>query len=113
MLSSAAVEAQDAPRTKPAKREETMPKFVIERDMPAVGKLSPAELKGASQTSCDVLRAQGPEIQWIHSYVTDDKIYCVYQASDEALIRDHAARAGFPANKISQVRSIIDPSTAE
>ncbi len=90
-----------------------MPQFVIEREMPGVGKLSGAELKGASQTSCSVLRDLGPEIQWVHCYVTDDKIYSIYRAPSEDLIRRHAETAGFPANSISQVRSTIDPTTAE
>ncbi|WP_413988348.1 DUF4242 domain-containing protein [Labrys okinawensis] len=90
-----------------------MPKFVIERDMPGVGGLTRPELQGASQKSCAVLGALGPQIQWIHSYVTDDKIYCVYLAPDEAMVREHAKRAGFPANKVSQVRTIIEPMTAE
>jgi hypothetical protein len=90
-----------------------MPQFVIEREMPGVGSLGSDDLKGASQTSCSVLRDMGPEIQWVHSYVTDDKIYCVYRAPNEAMIRDHAERGGFPANKISQVRNVIDPTTAE
>ena len=90
-----------------------MPQFVIERNMPGVGKLGVEDLKGASQTSCSVLRDLGSEIQWVHSYVTDDKIYCVYRAPDEELIREHAERGGFPANKISRVHTIIDPTTAE
>lgn len=90
-----------------------MPQFVIERNMPGVGGLSPGELQGASQTSCLVLRDLGPDIQWVQSYVTDDKIYCVYRAPSEDLIRDHAQKAGFPANTISQVRAMIDPTTAE
>lgn len=90
-----------------------MPQFVIEREMPGVGKLSAAELKGASQASCGVLRDLGPEIQWVHSYVTDDKIYCVYRAPSEELIRRHADTAGFPANRIAEVRATIDPTTAE
>lgn len=90
-----------------------MPKFVIEREMPGAGKLSPNELKAASQKSCGVLRQLGSEIQWVHSYVTDDKLYCVYIAPDEAMIRKHAEMGGFPANAISEVRSIIDPTTAE
>jgi hypothetical protein len=81
--------------------------------MPGVGALSQPELKGASQKSCTVLGALGPQIQWIQSYVTDDKIYCVYLAADEGMIREHAQRAGFPANRISQVRNIIEPMTAE
>jgi Protein of unknown function (DUF4242) len=90
-----------------------MPKFIIEREMPRVGKLSDTEFQGAAQKSCDVLRAMGPEVQWIESYVTGDKIYCVYHAADEKLIREHAERSGFPANKISKVERVIDPTTAE
>ncbi|HVX65752.1 MAG TPA: DUF4242 domain-containing protein [Bryobacteraceae bacterium] len=90
-----------------------MPKFVIERDIPGVGKLSLDELRNVSQKSCSVLRELGPQVQWIHSYVTDDKMYCIYLAPDEAAVREHARRGGFPANRISQVRSIVDPATAE
>ena len=90
-----------------------MPQYVIERDMPGVGDIGENELKGASQTSCSVLRDLGPEIQWVHSYVTDDKIYCIYRAPSEDLIRRHAEQAGFPANRISEVRATIDPTTAE
>ena len=90
-----------------------MPKFVIEREIPGAGKLSPDQLQGISQTSCGVLRKMGPQIQWIESYVTDDKIYCVYIAPDEEAVREHAKQGGFPANRISQVRSMIDPTTAE
>jgi hypothetical protein len=90
-----------------------MPKFVIERDMPQVGGLSDADMRGAAQQSCDVLRSMGPEIQWIESYVTADKIYCVYYAADESLVREHAERAGFPANRISRIVRMIDPSTAD
>jgi hypothetical protein len=90
-----------------------MPQFVIEREMPGVGGLDAAALKGASQGSCSVLRDLGPEIQWVHSYVTDDKIYCIYRAPDEALVREHAQRAGFPANSVARVRATIDPTTAE
>jgi hypothetical protein len=90
-----------------------MPQYVIERDMPGVGSLGPSDLKGASQTSCSVLRDLGPEIQWVHSYVTDDKIYCIYRAPNEDIIREHAQKGGFPANSIKQVRSTIDPTTAE
>jgi len=90
-----------------------MPQFVIEREMPGVGGLSGADLKGASQTSCSVLRDLGPEIQWVHSYVTDDKIYCIYRAPSEELIRQHADTAGFPANSISQVRTTIAPAGSE
>ena len=90
-----------------------MPEFVIERNMPGVGALSAEQLKGASQTSCAVLRDLGPEIQWVHSYVTDDKIYCIYRAPNEAIIREHAQKGGFPADAISRVRTVIDPTTAE
>ena len=90
-----------------------MPQFVIEREMPGVGRLGSSDLQGASQTSCTVLRDLGPDIQWVQSYVTDDKIYCVYRAPSEDLIRKHAETAGFPANSISQVRAMIDPTTAE
>ena len=90
-----------------------MPKYVIERDLPGAGKLSQAELKAVSQKSCSVLAGLGPKIQWLHSYVTDDKIYCVYQAENEAIIREHAKQGGFPANRISQVRNVIEPATAE
>lgn len=90
-----------------------MPKFVIERDIPGAGKLSPAELQGISEKSCSVLNKLGPQIQWVQSYVTDDKIYCVYIAPSEELVREHAKQGGFPANRISQVRTVIDPTTAE
>jgi hypothetical protein len=90
-----------------------MPKFVIEREIPKAGNLSAAELQSISLTSCSVLREMGPRIQWIESYVTDDKIYCVYIAPDEDTIRTHAQKGGFPANRISQVRSVIDPTTSE
>ena len=90
-----------------------MPKFVIERDLPGAGKLSADELQGVSQKSCGVLRDMGPQIQWIQSYVTDDKIYCVYVAPDEAAVRQHAEMGGFPANAVSEVRAVIDPTTAE
>ena len=90
-----------------------MPKFVIEREIPGVGKLLPEQLKAISQKSCGVLRQLGPEIQWLESYVTEDKIYCVYIAPDEAMIRKHAEIGEFPANSIAQIRTIIDPTTAE
>jgi hypothetical protein len=90
-----------------------MPQFIIEREMPGAGRLSPEELKSASQGSCSVLKQLGPEIQWVHSYVTDDKIYCVYRAPSEDLIRQHAVTAGFPVNSIAMVRTTIDPTTAE
>jgi hypothetical protein len=90
-----------------------MPKYVIEREIPGAGSLSPQDLQGISQTSCGVLRQMGPQIQWVHSYVTDDKVYCVYIAPNEDTIREHATQGGFPANRISEVKSIIDPTTAE
>ena len=90
-----------------------MPKFVIERELPGAGKLTSDQLTGISQKSCGVLRDLGPQIQWVESFVTDDKIYCVYIAPNEALIREHAARGGFPANRISEVRTMIDPTTSE
>jgi hypothetical protein len=89
-----------------------MPKFVIERDVPGAGRLSADELRGLSQRSCSVLRELGPEIQWLESYVTDDKLYCVYVATDASLIREHARRGGFPANRIAEVRCVIGPETA-
>jgi hypothetical protein len=90
-----------------------MPKYVIERDLPGAGKLSAAELQGVAQKSCGVLSEMGPQVQWLHSYVTDDKIYCVYIAPSEALVREHAQKGGFPANRVSQVRATIDPTTSE
>jgi Protein of unknown function (DUF4242) len=90
-----------------------MPKYVIEREIPGAGDLTAEQLTGVSQTSCNVLRNLGPEIQWVQSYVTGDKIYCVYIAPSEDLIREHAAQGGFPANSISEVKTIIDPTTAE
>ena len=90
-----------------------MPRYVIEREIPGAGKLSADELRGVSQKSCSVLQQLGPQIQWIESYVTADKIYCVYVAPNEEMIRQHATKGGFPANKISAVSSIISPTTAE
>ena len=90
-----------------------MPKYVIERDIAGAGNLSPEELQGISQKSCGVLRDLGPEIQWVQSYVTDDKVYCIYVAPSEEVIRKHAEQGGFPANRISRIHTIIDPTTAE
>ncbi len=90
-----------------------MPKFVIEREIPGVGKFSQADLQGISQKSCGVLSNMGPQIQWVHSYVTGDKIYCVYNAPNEEMVREHAQQGGFPANSVARVSSIIDPTTAE
>jgi len=90
-----------------------MPRFVIEREIPGAGQLSPTELHAISQKSCGVLRELGPQVQWVQSYVTGDKIYCVYIAPDEASVRKHAEMGGFPANVVAQVSSVIDPTTAE
>ena len=90
-----------------------MPKYVIERQIPGAGKLSADELKGISQVSCGVLGKMGSQIQWVHSYVTADKIYCIYNAPNEEMVREHAKLGGFPANSLSQVSAIIDPTTAE
>ena len=90
-----------------------MPKYVIERDIPGAGNLTSQELKGISQTSCGVLSNMGPQIQWLQSYVTGDKVYCVYIAPNVDVIREHAKQGGFPANRVSQVTTIIDPTTAE
>lgn len=90
-----------------------MPKYVIEREIPGAGKLSTQELKAISQKSCGVLSQMGPQVQWLQSYVTGDKVYCVYIAPNEELVREHARQGGFPANRVSQVTSVIDPTTAE
>ena len=90
-----------------------MPKFVIERDLPGAGSLNTQELNAISQKSCGVLRNMGPEIQWVHSYVTQDKIYCIYIAPDEKTVREHASQGGFPANRVSEIKTMIDPTTAE
>ncbi len=89
-----------------------MPKYVIERDIPGAGKLSAAELQAISQKSCGVLANMGPRIQWVESYVTDNKIYCIYIAPNEDMVLEHARQGGFPANRISQVKSVIDPTTS-
>jgi Protein of unknown function (DUF4242) len=90
-----------------------MPKYVIEREIPGAGKLTPEQLKGISQTSCGVLSNLGPQIQWLHSYVTGDKIYCVYIAPNEEMVREHAKQGGFPATAVNEVMTVIDPTTAE
>lgn len=90
-----------------------MPKYVIEREIAGAGKLTPEQLQGVSQKSCGVLKNLGPQIQWLESYVTDDKIYCLYIAPDEETVREHARQGGFPANRVSAVKAIIDPTTAE
>ena len=90
-----------------------MPQYIIERHIPGAGKLSPAELQGISQKSCGVLNQLGPQIQWLHSYVTGDKIYCVYRAPNEEMVREHARLGGFAADQVSEVKTVIDPGTAE
>jgi Nickel responsive protein SCO4226-like len=90
-----------------------MPKYVIEREIPGAGKLSPEQLHAIAEKSCVVLRELGPQIQWVQSYVTDDKIYCVYIAPNQEMVRKHAAQGGFPADRVSQVKAVIDPTTAE
>jgi Nickel responsive protein SCO4226-like len=90
-----------------------MPKYVIEREIPGAGAFTPEQLTAISQTSCGVLRNLGPEIQWVHSYVTADKIYCVYIAPNAEIVREHARQGGFPANRVEEVQSMIDPTTAE
>ena len=90
-----------------------MPKYVIEKEIPGAGKMTAEQLKAISQTSCGVLSKMGPQIQWVHSYVTDNKIYCIYNAPNEEMVREHAKQGGFPANSVSKVSAIIDPITAE
>jgi hypothetical protein len=90
-----------------------MPKYVIEREIPGAGNLSSAELQGVAQTSCNVLKEMGPQIQWVESYVTGDKVYCIYISPNEDMIREHAKQGGFPANRISEIKTTIDPTTSE
>jgi hypothetical protein len=90
-----------------------MPKYVIERDIPGAGNLSPEDLRAISQKSCSVLSSMGPQIQWLESFVTPDKLYCVYIAPNQDVVREHASRGGFPANRVSEVKRLIDPTTAE
>ena len=90
-----------------------MPQYLIERNIPGAGKLTASELKGISQKSCGVLNEMGPQIQWVHSYVTADQIYCVYRAPNEEMVREHARRGGFPADRVSEIKTTIDPTTAE
>ena len=106
--------AQNAPVTSKSKTKNAteMKTFLIEREIPGAGKLTAEELKAISQTSCTVLKSMGPQIQWLHSYVTGNKIYCIYKAENEQLIRDHAKKGGFPANTISEVPTVISPATA-
>ncbi len=93
--------------------QKNMPKYIIERDIPGAGNLTSEQLRGISQASCNVLNTLGPKIQWVQSYVTGDKVYCVYIAPNESLIREHAQKGGFPANRISAVTTVIDPTTSE
>jgi hypothetical protein len=109
LATAALAKEQPAPETLPAGQH----MYVIERDMPGLGKLTPAELKAAAQKSCEVLRALGPKVTWLHSYVTGDKMYCVYLAPSEAVVREHAKEGGFPATAVNQVSTIISPKTAE
>lgn len=104
--------AQKSSTPSTTSNQKTMKTYLIEREIPNAGKLTPAELKSISQTSCNVLKEMGPKIQWVQSYVTGDKIYCVYRAENEELIREHAKRGGFPANKILEIGSVISPATA-
>lgn len=90
-----------------------MPQYIIERNIPGAGALTPEQLKGISQKSCGVLNQLGPQIQWLHSYVTGDQIYCVYRAPNEEMVREHARMGGFPADKVSEIKTVIDPGTAE
>jgi hypothetical protein len=94
-------------------RGTAMPKFLIEREIAAAGQMTPQQLQSVAEKSCSVLRNLGPQIQWVESYVTDDKIYCVYIAPNEQMVREHARQGGFPANRVSEIRSVIDPTTAE
>jgi len=95
------------------RRDAAMPKYVIEREIPKAGRFSPQELRAISQKSCSVLNQMGPQIQWVQSYVTDDKVYCVYIAPNEEMVREHARKGGFPADRVSAVKTVIDPTTAE
>jgi hypothetical protein len=99
--------------TIPINQRGRVPQYVIERELPGAGKLSPEELQAISQKSCGVLSNMGPQIQWVHSYVTGDKIYCIYRAPNAEMVREHARRGGFPANRVEEVKSVIDPTTAE
>ena len=90
-----------------------MPQYLIERNIPGAGKMTSADLQAISQKSCSVLNEMGPQIQWVHSYVTDDQIHCIYRAPSEAMVREHARQGGFPADRVSEIRTMIDPTTAE
>lgn len=90
-----------------------MPQYLIQRNLPGAGRLTSAELQAISQKSCGVLTTLGPQIQWVHSYVTDDQIHCIYRAPNEELVREHARQGGFPADRVSEIKTVIDPTTAE
>jgi hypothetical protein len=94
-------------------RRSAMPKYLIEREIPGAGRMSPQQLQAVAEKSCSVLRKLGPQIQWVHSYVTQDKIYCVYIAPNEQMVREHASQGGFPADRVSQIDTVIDPTTSE
>jgi len=113
LFSGLAASAQTTSPNNSTTKTIEMKTYVIEREIPGAGKLTPEQLKGISQTSCGVLKEMGPSIQWVHSYVTGNKIYCIYKAENEQLIREHAKRGGFPANSISEVATVISPATAE
>jgi hypothetical protein len=114
LFAGQAANAQNAKQTKLKKQNATeMKTYVIEREIPGAGKLTQEQLKSISQTSCGVLKEMGPKIKWQHSYVTGDKIYCVYKAKNEELVKEHAKKGGFPANSISEVANVISPATAK
>lgn len=112
VTSTIAQNASTANKSKNSNQKE-MKTYVIEREIPGAGKLTAEQLKGISQTSCTVLKEMGPKIQWIHSYVTGDKIYCIYKAESADLVREHAKKGGFPANSVNEVATVISPATAE
>jgi hypothetical protein len=112
LFTATTITAQETNNNSKTKNTTEMKTYVIEREIPNAGKLTPDQLKGISQTSCGVLKEMGPKIEWLHSYVTGDKIFCVYKAENEELIKEHAKKGGFPANKISEVASVISPATA-
>jgi hypothetical protein len=113
LKSSPTIFGRSGPAGRPSSREEDMPKYVIERDIPQIGNVTPDQVIAISQKSCSVLNTLGPKIQWVHSYVTQDRIYCVYIAPNEEMVREHARQGGFPANRISEVKLTIDPTSAE
>jgi len=106
-------QAQEKENQKTIKNNDTMKTYVIERNIPGAGKLTSEQLKGISQTSCSVLKEMGSKIEWQHSYVTGDKVYCVYKAENKELIEEHAKKGGFPANSVNEVKTVISPATAE